>query len=164
MAVPTTQERSTDKLSQIRYDCEDYRPAENGNNGFLWGIKLAEHCKFLLNALEPVLKVTDNRPLGFLAHLESRAKELVPDYPFDGNRNDAFEWLWALAESLKGTSMACDDWYDYCNRLKAAVLVVRPELMELIASVPFRSTDSNHNYKVIRDELRAESNNNPIPN
>ncbi len=52
--------------------------------------------------------LTDNRPLIFLTHLKLQAKTLVPDYPWD--KDDAFEWLWALTSSLEGTRLANDDW------------------------------------------------------
>ena len=45
--------------------------------------------------------------MDFIKHLEQRAKELAPDYPY--LQNDEYEYLWALTSSLEGTRAANKD-------------------------------------------------------
>lgn len=61
----------------------------------------------------------DERPEAFLKHLEARAGELAPDYPW--TKHDAYEWLWALTSSLEGTRLANDDLHAANARLTARV-------------------------------------------
>lgn len=57
-----------------------------------------------------VCEQTNFMPLQFLAELKTRVKELCPDYPWDDEKDTAFTYLWAITESYKGVSKACDDW------------------------------------------------------
>lgn len=92
---------------------------------------------------ETINKVTDNRPISFFELLKERAYELCPDYPF--TKNDAFEWLWALTSSLQGAEQACDEWADYCLRIKQAAMGLAAEfdhrLKRTMEAVPFRTEE-----------------------
>ncbi len=51
----------------------------------------------------------------FLELLEERAKEISPDYPYQGS--DAFDWLWAIVSSYTGTKAANDDCHAFIKHL-----------------------------------------------
>lgn len=57
-----------------------------------------------------ICELTNSQPLQFLDNLKKQVKELVPDYPWDDENDTAFTYLWAITESYKGVSKACDDW------------------------------------------------------
>jgi hypothetical protein len=58
----------------------------------------------------------DGRPKDFHDHLQKRAKELAPDYPYTEG-DTPFTWLWALTSSLEGTRLANDDWVAHHRKL-----------------------------------------------
>lgn len=62
-------------------------------------------------------------------HLRQTARALCPDYPWQND--DAFEHLWALTESLRGTRAANDDCHHFIKWLLAELNWSHEEALKL---------------------------------
>lgn len=61
--------------------------------------------------------------------LRNRSRELCADYPW--TLNTPHEDLWALSESLKGVTAACDDWCVHTKQLTAELSALRTDYARL---------------------------------
>jgi hypothetical protein len=72
----------------------------------------------------------DYRPKAFVQHLERCAKRLCPDYPWS-DKDDAFDYLWALTSSIEGTNAANKDCHGFIEVLRKRLGMSKDELFEL---------------------------------
>lgn len=73
-------------------------------------------------------EMTDGRPLPFLELLEQRAKEINPDYPYEGTT--AFDWLWSISCAYTGTHQANQDCHAFIKHLAGKLGIADEDLYQ----------------------------------